>query len=184
MLEKIPLLYSNYTVYQPIKSFPPFGRWQLDFGTECARYLESEGNTSPKMGRVLNGIGGVSSNVPNNRPYLASGESLLLAFVPHQSLRETLDKASVVGMLASIYEWVVIEPNVPLSLPMNPDSSVSQQMWPNGAKVNTRSWQSRDTEVGDCGRLRLTPNMPSVDATSSVVSSDAGMCVTPLNPQP
>lgn len=82
----------------------------------------------------------------------------------------TVDKGSVVACLESLYNWMVFDPDMQLSLPVAPGSALVK-MWPHGATINTRRKSASCIDKTSSRKLKDIDEEAIVGIASSVVSS-------------
>lgn len=84
---------------------------------------------------------------------------------------DVLDKNSVMSCVVDIYNWMVFDRDMQITLPMAPGSTESK-MWPHGAKVDTRKRSESNIDVGSSKMLKQVDPSHVVCIASSVVSSN------------
>jgi len=108
--------------------------------------------------------------------YAIRPEDLHLTFenivsVIAQGKERSLDKASVISMVKSLYEWIVFDPNMQIFLPVECGSGAIKKMWPHGSKIDTRIKRKEGEQWPGPMNLREVDKEYVPTVASSVVSS-------------
>lgn len=90
------------------------------------------------------------------------------------------EKESVVGMLESIYWWMVSDKNLQITVPSAPGSRNVRKMWPHGSTIDTRKREDLHRRKSDPRYLKeLTDDEASTVASSVVSSAPDDECSVP-----